>query len=210
MRTLPHPVIRSRWKDRPLRLVVSAFAALLAVSAVNVEPVAARSDDHASVPGQIEGRPGPGQASPLQARVDAAAPGATVEVGSGAYDGDLWIDRPLRLIGRGRPVLRGSGGGSVVRVRAADVTLEGFDIDGRAGGDLGRDSSGIHVSAPRVHVRDCRIRQTLFGIYLREADDAVIESTEVTGIPGRDPGENGSGIHVWNSQRFRLTGNRER
>lgn len=155
----------------------------------------------------LEGRPSTEHASPLQALVDRAQPGDRVVVPAGTYDGDLLIDRPITLSGSGRPTLRGSGSGSVVRVRAAGVVIEGFDIDGRGQGDLGRDTSGIHVAAPRVTIRDCRIRQALFGVYLREADDAVVEATTVTGIPGRDPGENGSGIHVWNSQRFRLVGN---
>ena len=89
-----------------------------------------------------------------------AAPGATIEVAAGTYAGDLVIDRPVRLVGHGRPLLVGSGAGSVVRIRAADVTIEGFDIDGRGGGDLGRDSSGIHVAAPRATIRDCRDRAT--------------------------------------------------
>src|SRR5512138_3934681 len=79
-------------------------------------------------PGGIEGRPAPSDASPLQARVDAAAPGARIEVPPGVYDGDLVLDRPVHLVGVGRPVLRGSGRGSVVRVRAAGVTVEGLDI----------------------------------------------------------------------------------
>ena len=158
-------------------------------------------------PGQLEGRPGAGQASPLQARVDAAASGTTIEVGPGSYEGDLLIDKPLRLVGRGRPLLIGSGAGSVVRVRAADVIVEGFDIDGRRGGDLGRDSAGVHVSGARSTVRDCRIREALFGVYLREAHAATVERCSIRGIPGRDPGEKGSGIHVWNTVGFRFLGN---
>ena len=155
----------------------------------------------------VEGRPAAEHVSPLQALVDRAQPGDRVVVPAGTYDGDLLIDRPITLSGTGRPTLRGSGTGSVVRVRAAGVTIEGFDIDGRGRGDLGRDTSGIHVAAPRATIRDCRIRQALFGIYLREADDAVVERNAIIGIPGRAPGEMGSGIHVWNSQRFRLAGN---
>ncbi len=147
------------------------------------------------------------RASPLQARVDAAAPGAVIEVSAGAYPGDLVVDKPLHLIGRGRPRLVGSGNGSVVRVRADGVMIEGFDIDGRDGGDLGRDSSGIHVAARRVTVRDCRITRSLFGVYLREADDSRVERCRIEGIPGKDPGEKGSGIHVWNTAGFTLTGN---
>jgi nitrous oxidase accessory protein len=165
------------------------------------------ADGHATLPGQVEGRPPAGQGSPLQARIDAAPLGSTLEVAPGEYPGDLVLDRPLRLVGRGRPRLVGSGAGSVVRIRAADVSLEGFDIDGRGGGDLGRDSSGVHTAAPRTTIKDCRIRQALFGVYLREADGSAVLGCSIRGIPGRDPGEKGSGIHVWNTQGFRLERN---
>jgi nitrous oxidase accessory protein len=185
-----------------------ASAALSLVLALAPPLLAQDGDGHSAAPGQLEGRPAPGQLSPLQARVDAARPGAGIEVGPGTYVGDLYIDRPLRLVGRGRPRLQGSGAGSVVRVRAADVTLEGFDIDGLGGGDLGRDSSGVHVSAPRAVVRDCRLERTLFGVYLREAHGSVVERCSVRGIPGKDPGEKGSGLHAWNTRGFRFEANR--
>jgi nitrous oxidase accessory protein len=180
--------------------VARALALLLLAGAL-------QGEDPPPAPGHLERRPSLDRVSPLQARVDSAPPGATVEVEAGTYEGDLLIDRPLSLVGRGRPTLVGSGEGSVVQVRAPDVTIEGFDIDGRGGGDLARDSSGIHVAAARVTVRDCRIRQTLFGVYLREARDAVVERCFIQGIPGRAPGEKGSGIHVWGTEGFRFTEN---
>ena len=165
------------------------------------------SEDGAPPRRGIEGRPATADLSPLQARIDAAHPGDEIVVRGGVHTGDLIIDRRIALIGVDRPLLVGSGHGSVVRMRAAGATLAGFDIDGRGMGDLGRDTSGVHVSAPGVTIRDCRIRQSLFGIYLREADDAIVERNRIEGIPGRDAGENGSGIHVWNSQRFRIFAN---
>ena len=157
--------------------------------------------------GGVEGRPPAPEASPLQARVDAAAPGSVLEVGPGTYPGDLVIDKPLTLRGRGMPLLLGSGKGSVVRVRADGVTIEGFAIDGRGGGDLMRDSAGVHVAARNAVVRDCRISGTLFGVYLRAAAGTAVERCGIRGIPGKDPGEKGSGIHVWNTEGFRLEGN---
>ena len=145
--------------------------------------------------------------SPLQILIDRAQPGDRVEIQPGTYDGDLIVDKPIVLAGIGRPLLRGSGRDSVIRVRADGVVVEGFDIDGRGLGDLGRDTSAIHVAARGVTIRDCRIRGSLFGIYLREADDATIDGNEIVGIPDRPAGEIGSGIHIWNSQRFAATGN---
>lgn len=157
--------------------------------------------------GQVEGRPPAADLSPLQERIDRAEPGDRLEVVKGIYPGDLIIDRAIALIGIDRPLLRGSGHGSVVRIRAAGVTIEGFDIDGGGTGDLGRDTSGIHVSAPHATIRNCAIRESLFGIYLRESDDAIVEGNRIDGIAGRPPGEVGSGIHLWNSQRFGLRDN---
>ena len=110
---------------------------------------------------------GAAQPAALQARIDAAPPGARIDVNPGVYEGNPVIDKPLHLIGRGRPLLRGRGDGTVVVVTAPDVTIDGFDIDGRKGGDLGKDASGILVAAPRATIRDCRVTNTLFGIYLK-------------------------------------------
>jgi nitrous oxidase accessory protein len=179
----------------------------LACAAWLLAATVATAQEHVTTPGNLEGRPGPAAASPLQARLDAAQPGARIVVAAGTYRGDLFIDKPVQLIGQGRPLIEGSGSGSVIRIRAADVTVEGFDVDGMAGGDLGRDTSGIHAAAPRATIRDCRVRRSLFGVYLREAPGSVVERTIIRGVPGLEPGEKGSGIHVWNTDGFRLTDN---
>jgi nitrous oxidase accessory protein len=181
-----------------------SVAALIAVPALVLAQAGA---DHVSAPARLEGRPARQQRSTLQDRIDAAAPRETIRVPAGTYDGDLFIDKPLRLVGQGRPLLRGSGSGSVVLVRAANVTIEGFDIDGRGGGDLGRDSSGIHIAAADVTIRDCRISNALFGVYLLEAHGAAVEDCRIRGIAGKDPGEKGSGIHAYNTERFRFIRN---
>ena len=178
--------------------VSPALVLALLSAAGEMEPV---------LPGALEGRPPPAEASPLQARIDAAAPGSTLVIEPGEYRGDLYLDRTVRLLGRNRPRLVGSGKGSVVRVRAPGVSVEGFDIDGLAGGDISADSSGVHVAAPGAVVRGCRIANALYGVYVREAPGAVVEGNVIRGIPGREAGEKGSGIHVWNTEGFTFSGN---
>src|SRR5262245_20399719 len=186
---------------------VAAATAVAAEQAPVPDQAPAAETNHASAPAALEGRAPASEASPLQRRIDAAAAGATVTVEAGEYRGDLVIDRPLRLAGVGRPRLVGSGSGSVVRVRADDVVVEGFDIDGRGGGALMRDSSGVHVAGRRAVLRDLRIEGTLFGVYLYAAEGTLVERCRIRGIPGKTPGEKGSGIHVWNTPGFRLVDN---
>ena len=146
-------------------------------------------------------------ASVLQARIDAAAAGARIEIAAGTYLGNLVIARPVHLVGVGRPLLLGAGDGTVVTIAAPDVTIEGFDVDGRKGGDLGRDASGILATAPRATIRDCRVRNTLFGIYLKDAPGSRIERCRILGIKEKAAGEKGSGIHIWNTDGFTLLDN---
>ena len=176
-----------------LRVIIYCLALASPAAAAEMAP---------APPGALEGRPPPSEASPLQALVDASDPGATIVVGPGEYAGDLIVDKPLTIVGRGRPLIVGTGRGSVVRIRADRVTLEGLWIDGRRGGDLGHDSSGVHSSARDTTLRDIEIRDALFGVYLREADGASVVRCRIRGIPGRDPGEKGSGIHAYNMEGF--------
>lgn len=189
--------------------MIGVLIALSLLASVPAMPAVTPSAPDAPPPSAaaLESRPAAAETSPLQARVDAAAPGATIDVAPGVYRGDLVIDKPLRLTGHGQARLVGSGAGSVVRVRADDVIVEGFEIDGREGGSLARDSAGIHVSGHRVTIRHCHIRRSIFGVYLLAADDVVVDHVVVDGLRGRAPGEQGSGLHLWNTQRFTLTGN---
>jgi nitrous oxidase accessory protein len=180
-----------------MRRWVPRIAIAAAVLAAGLDPEACADQRHESRPSRA-----------IQELIDRAAPGTTVHVAAGMYAGDIVIDRPLHLVGDGRPLLLGEGDSSVIRVSADDVIVEGFDIDGERAGDLGRDTSGIYISGRRVTVRNCHIANALFGIYLHEAHGAVVDGCTIRGIPGKDPGEKGSGIHVWNTDGFLLVRNR--
>jgi nitrous oxidase accessory protein len=154
--------------------------------------------------------------------------GAVIDVPAGRYAGPFVVDRPVVLRGHDRAALAGDGTTSVIQVRAADVTIEGFDISG-SGTDLTRDHAGVHVTGQRATIRGNRIHDTLHGIYVRQADGAVIEGNVITGltetIAAIDPSEaltpgagetcatplgqdrRGNGVHVWNSAHVLVAAN---
>ncbi|MFZ1617551.1 MAG: nitrous oxide reductase family maturation protein NosD, partial [Flavobacteriales bacterium] len=73
-----------------------------------------------------------GKVKKLAPVLASAQAGDTVRVLEGIYaEGTITIDKPLTLIGVGRPVIDGTGGdGNVIIVTASDVTVQGFLIRG--------------------------------------------------------------------------------
>jgi nitrous oxidase accessory protein len=143
--------------------------------------------------------------SPSQAFA-AAQPGDTIEIGPGVYVGNLLLDRSISLIGSGRPVIRGTGTGSVITVTADACTVHGLVVE-HSGPMLATEDSGILLKSDRNRVQDNDLRDILFGIYLYHADDNLISNNHITGRSYLDLGGRGSGIHIWNSERNILTGN---
>ena len=118
-------------------------------------------------------------------------------------EGDLIIDKPITLAGSGRPSLLGSGTAASSACAPPASPSRASTSTARGGGDLGRDTSGIHVAAPRVTIRDCRIRErAVRHLPARVGRRGGRARRRSPAFPDRPPGEVGSGIHVWNSQRF--------
>ncbi len=160
-------------------------------------------------------------AGDLQQRIDAAAPGATLEIGRGVYHGPLVIRRSLSLVGRDWPQIDGGGRGNVITIEGDDVTLRGLVI-ANSGTSLSHDQAGVHITGDRTILSDNRIVDTLHGIYLKNAEGWRIAHNRIRGktsLPqSRAPGSTvivadgpeqcsplninsrGNGIHLWNSR----------
>ena len=138
-------------------------------------------------------------------RIAAAREGDTIEVGPGVYHEHLRIDKPITLVGRGCPVLDGSGNGDIVEIAAPSVTLRGFVVR-NTGIDLDRENAGIRVLSSRAVIEGNVLEDILFGIDLREAPDSVIRGNRVGG-KALDIARRGDGIRLWRSDRTVLENN---
>jgi nitrous oxidase accessory protein len=140
--------------------------------------------------------------------IAAAVPGDTVNVERGHYDERVIVAKPLTLRGVGRPTLAGGNRGDVIRVKAKDVTIEGFIVRD-SGDDLTAQNAGIYVEpgSDRIAIRDNVLAYTLFGIWLQKSDDAVVRGNLITGKRDHPSAQRGNAIQLYACERARVEDN---
>ena len=173
-------------------------------------------------------------AETLQSRIDAVPEGGVLLLEAGIYHGAITIDRAMTLRGVPGAIVDGGRQGSVIRVRADDVRIEGLTIR-NSGLKLGKDEAGIHSTGDGVVIMGNRIESCLHGIYLREVAGGEIRDNSILGATGSglepvfdaltegtpraggtefcavallNENRRGNGIHLFSSTDVRIEGNR--
>jgi nitrous oxidase accessory protein len=136
----------------------------------------------------------------IQRALAEAQSGDVIFVQPGIYEGNLVLDKRVRLVGVGRPLIRGTGSGSIILVRAPECVLQGFVIE-HSGGSLIDEDSGILLHSSRNRLIDNELRDVLFGIYFYESNDNVVRRNSIRGRTQLEQGERGAGLHFWNCLR---------
>jgi nitrous oxidase accessory protein len=146
-----------------------------------------------------------GSFTSLKAALSAAQNGDIIDVYGGVHAGPLSLDKPVTIIGHDRPVLDGGGEGTVLKLVAPDITLKGFVIS-NSGDSLDQENSGIAVEAPGAIIENNYLENTLFGIYLRQADGSVLRDNVITS-KDLDLPRRGDPIRVWYSNDVLIENN---
>jgi nitrous oxidase accessory protein len=141
---------------------------------------------------------GPEGLPTINRALEVAAPGDTIAVASGEYRENLIIDKPVILVGEGRPHIRGLGEGDVVRVMGDDVEMRGFSVSG-SGVDMLVSDAGIKIYGARARIVDNNLFDNLFGVYLRGCTEALVENNTVRGREEVDMGRRGAGVHFFDA-----------
>ena len=147
---------------------------------------------------------GPGES--IVAALQRASPGDTVLLTGREYREHVVIDVPVTLRGVDHPRILGGYEGHVVHVRAPGTVLEGLHV-AQSGTQLTRDLACVLVEADDVVIRDNVITEPLHGIYVKAANRVVIEGNRIEGRLDLVEEDRGNGIHLWNSEGNRITGN---
>lgn len=146
--------------------------------------------------------------TPLQPIIDRASPGDELVLMPGTFDGAVRIATPLVLRGETGARIEGAGQGSVVTIQAENVVFDGIAVSG-SGRDLEQMDSGIFVeqSATGALIRNSRIEDNLFGIYLHGAKDSIARDNVIIGTRTGRLSETGNGVTVWNAPGAKVIDN---
>ena len=135
----------------------------------------------------------------------AASDGDTIEVAGGEFSGPLVVEKSVRIIGTGMPVIDGHNEGTVVRINAPDVVFQGFTVR-NSGSNFDKEDSAVYVEAENVQVLDNELLNTLFGINAATAHNSVFARNYVLG-KDVEMGVRGDGIKVWYSHATQIIDN---
>ncbi|NPV62872.1 MAG: hypothetical protein HPY61_09635 [Methanotrichaceae archaeon] len=121
---------------------------------------------------------GPGQAdyTSIQAAIIDAGEGDVIQVHSGTYVENLYIDKSLTLMGmddgKDLPVIDAGGIGSVVSLNADGITIRGLNITGS--GHCGCGNAGISIQSSNDTIIGNIIYKNKYGIYIRDGKENKI------------------------------------
>ncbi|RMG86392.1 MAG: nitrous oxide reductase family maturation protein NosD [Bacteroidetes bacterium] len=146
----------------------------------------------------------------IQAAIDAAGDCDTVRILSGTYrQKQIVVNKPVVLLGENYPVLDGENETEVLTIRSDFVTVEGLEIR-NVGTSYIEDRAGIRVEKARFFdLRNNRLFNTFFGIYIAHASDGTVIGNVIEG-EAHEEMSSGNAIHLWYCKRLLIENNHVR
>ncbi|WP_258105511.1 nitrous oxide reductase family maturation protein NosD [Marinoscillum sp. MHG1-6] len=143
----------------------------------------------------------------LKQAIEMANHGDTIRVKPGTYEcRNLFIEKPLTLIGEKGAVLDGGNESYVLKLLADNITIEGFEIN-NSGKSYTKDYAAIYVSGTSgFRIIANKIDQSFFGILVEKSRNGLIRDNRVNGNAKRED-ESGNGIHLWHCDSVKITNN---
>jgi nitrous oxidase accessory protein len=182
--------------------VKSVLAGLMAY--IGILPIAASTNNQSPITNHLIVSP-TGPYTTIEAALADAVDGDTLEVRGGTYPA-LVVEKSVTIEGIDWPVIDGGNDGTVVTLAAPDIIFRGFEVRG-SGAQPNRDDSGITLTAPNIVVENNRLREVLSGIFVVEADNAILRGNDITSKTQYDIGRKGDAIRLWYSQNVLVENN---
>ena len=140
--------------------------------------------------------------------IAAASEGDEIRVRDGVYREDLVLVRRVSLIADGKPILFGTGNGTVIDVMADGCQIRGLIIDGTGTGATNQMDAAIRLSSSANVIAGNTMRRVFYGVVIAGGADNLVTGNEIEGLLHLPFGRRGDGIYVYLGARNRIIGNR--
>lgn len=111
----------------------------------------------------------------IQAAIDSASSGDTIEIQGGIYSERIVVDKSLIIRGNttsGYPEVNAGGSGTAVKLSGNDILISGIRATGSG---MASTDAGIFVTGKNNRLIDCQISGNRYGIVLSFADNCTLE-----------------------------------
>ena len=146
--------------------------------------------------------------SKIRTAITIAKPHDEIVIEDGYYsEGNIIIDKPLRIIGRNYPVVDGDGHHEIFTVHSDDVFISGI-IFKNAGVNYLKENAAVRFeNVKNGEVSNCKFYGNFFGVYLARSRNIKISDNLIESY-GKKEASSGNGIHMWNCREIEASGNR--
>ena len=120
-------------------------------------------------------------ASPLQDAINNAKAYSTIKLSNATYNGNIIINKPLNIIGKGdNVIIKGDGDGSVIKIRSSNVELKNLTIT-NSGSRMNTIDAAISIDkAKYCKIESCKLLDSLYGIDMVMTQHSIIKNNYIT------------------------------
>lgn len=148
-----------------------------------------------------------GKIKSISDAISLASNGSEILIEGGIYkEGNILIDKQLKIRGINNPVLDGENKYEVLTIKADNVVIEGLTIK-NAGVNFLYENAGIRLDEVKGGViRNNTFIENYFGIYLAKSENCLIENNYFKSNAISES-SSGNGIHLWYSKNIDIKNN---
>ena len=146
--------------------------------------------------------------SSISGALEHAGNGDVIEVHKGHYkEGNIQVDKAVTLRGIDFPIIDGENNSEIITVLSDDVVIEGIQLQ-NVGTSYTEDRAAIRIKkSDDFLIRNNRIINAFFGIYLEHSNRGIIVNNEIIG-EAEEETSSGNAIHLWYCKNIEIRSNK--
>ena len=148
-----------------------------------------------------------GEITSVQKAIELAEPGDEILVKGGIYfENNLEITKPLTLRAEGIAIIDGENVGTIIVIRADNVTISGFTLKNTGRSYINDFAAILLEKSTGFIIENNTLENVFFGIYLAETAGGIVRGNHVSALDRREA-SSGNGIHLWNVKSPQIENN---